>query len=145
MECELCGRAGADRKAEVEGAVLSVCERCASLGRDLTPPAEISIPQKPKPRLPEELDVSVAPNSPELIRKSREKKKLTQQQLAAQIKEPISSLKRIEEGWEPPLLVLQKLERELGIKLLERVTTGTLPTNPKKPKLTIGDLIEVKA
>ncbi len=144
MECELCGRAGVDRKAEVEGAVLNVCERCASLGRDLTPSVETLI-QKPKPRLPEELDVSVAPNFPELIRKSREKKKLTQQQLAAQIKEPISSLKRIEEGWEPPLVVLKKIEREMGIKLLERVSAGKSQPLPKKAKLTIGDMIEVKA
>ncbi|MBI4015413.1 MAG: TIGR00270 family protein [Candidatus Aenigmarchaeota archaeon] len=144
VECELCGRAGADKRAEVEGAVLNVCERCSSLGKDLTPVQITQVNKKPVPKLPDELEVSVIPNFSDIIRKTREKKNLTQQQLAANIKETMSSLRRIEEGWEPPLTVLQKIERELSIRLLERVSAGKSTALAKKPKLTIGDMIEVK-
>ena len=143
MECELCGRAGADKRAEVEGAFLNVCERCSSLGKDITPAQITPFSKKPVPKLPEELEVSVIPNLSELIRKGRETKKLTQQQLAAQIKESVSIVRRIEEGWGPPLTVIKKLERALGIKLFE-----TLRETHNKPaanaKLTIGDVVEVK-
>lgn len=115
MECEICG-SGADRKAEIEGAVLNVCKSCAGAGREI-------IEQKPKApkfaRLPEEMRSMLTEDFSQAVKTAREKRRLSQEQLASAIKEKLSIIKRVEDGWKPPLQTARKIEKFLGIRLVE--------------------------
>lgn len=117
MECEICG-SEADRKAEIEGAVLDVCKNCALAGR------EIAV-QKPKilklARLPEGMQSLLIEDFPQAIKSAREKRRLSQEHLASAVKEKLSIMKRIEEGWKPPLQTAKKIEKFLGIRLIENI------------------------
>lgn len=139
-ECEICGNK-ATRKAKIESAVLSVCNECVKLGKEI-------IKIKPKPKkpatLPEELNLIIKDNFSFLIRQNREKKQLTQEQLASSIKEKASIIKRMEDGWEPPLSVIKKLERFFDIKLMGEISEEKITKKEEKEELTIGDVIKVK-
>ena len=78
-----------------------------------------------------------------VIRKSREKKKLTQEDLAKKLKEKASVIKRIEDGWEPSVKLIEKIERFFGIKLREKIEENILGKKSDSRSLTIGDIVEV--
>ncbi|MFZ3077361.1 MAG: multiprotein-bridging factor 1 family protein [Candidatus Aenigmatarchaeota archaeon] len=140
MQCEICGSA-ADRKAEIEGAVLNVCGSCSAFGKQL-------VRERPKflnpLKLPEETQLALIKNFQEIIRTARMKKQLSQEQLASEIKEKMSLVKRMEEGWSPPLQIARKIERFLGIILLEKVQQETGKTESVKSGVTIGDVVVMK-
>ncbi len=144
MECELCGIREASRKAEIEGVVLNVCERCTRYGKEIfeerkkeKEPIAQAIPETEK--VPVE-DFSLR------VKKLREERKLSQEELAAKIKEKVSVIKRIEDGWVPEEKVIEKLEKFFRTKLTEEVSLET----PKQQKheqrktLTLGDIVEIK-
>ena len=143
MRCELCGAPDANRKAEIEGAVLNVCANCVNLGKEMATVKMIERP-KPKIRMPSSMDYDLKDNFGSLIRKSREKKGLTQEELAAKIKEKHSIIKQIEHGWEPPLAVIRKLEKYLNINLIEASAESDYKTKAKRESLTLGDIAELK-
>ncbi len=146
MECELCGMREASKKARIEGVVLSVCERCARFGeevREIAKPSAHAEKMKEKQEIFEEVPVE---NFGEVVKELREKRNLTQEELAAKIKEKLSVIKRIEEGWIPEENVVRKLERFFGVKLTEKI--AAFPEKEKQEKeeaLTIGDVVEVRA
>ncbi len=115
MECEICG-SEADRKAEIEGAVLNVCKKCAGSGREI-------IQKQPKilklARLPEGMRSILTENFSQVIKTAREKRRLSQEQFAFAVKEKLSIIKRIEDGWKPPLQTAKKIEKFLGVRVVE--------------------------
>lgn len=141
MECEICG-ARADRKAEIEGSVLNVCRDCSAFGR------EIKIREQAKAlnplKLPEEMSLAFVDNFSKTVRQAREKRRLSQEQLASAIKEGLSLIKRTEEGWKPPLAVARKIEKFLGIKLIEGVQDASGKAETKRKEVTIGDVMVLK-
>jgi len=141
-ECELCGSKKANRKAKIEGVILTVCENCVNFGNEIKPP-EIKVVKKYVPKI-EEPEEILKPNFNEIIRTSRERMKLKQEDLAKKINEKLSIIKRIEEGWEPPSSLIRKLEKFFNIKLTEKPEEKTLEKKTDKKKLTIGDMIEVR-
>jgi len=68
---------------------------------------------------------------------------LTQEELAKKLKEKASIIKRIEEGWEPPLKLINKIEKFFNIKLREQIEEKVLEKKSDSKKLTIGDIVEV--
>jgi len=140
MECEICG-ARASRKSKIEGVVMDVCERCAELGE------EIKLPRAqapPKVKLPNELEIVIKSDLGNIIKKEREKKGLTQEQLAKKLMLRTSVLARIEGGWEPPLAIVESLEKFFKIKLKEKVETKKSKASAGVGSVTIGDIVEIK-
>ena len=67
---------------------------------------------------------------------------LTQEELAKKLKEKLSVIKRIEDGWEPPINLIKKLERFFNIELTEELKEEHFERKPRK-SITIGDVVEV--
>ncbi|MFH1473396.1 MAG: multiprotein bridging factor aMBF1 [Candidatus Aenigmatarchaeota archaeon] len=140
VECVLCG-SKATRKAKVEGSVLDVCDECVKFGKEI-PKIEIRKKEMKTTQI-EEMEQELVKDFHKIIRKSREKKKLTQDDLAKKLKEKASVIKRIEEGWKPSMKLIKKLERFFEIKLREKLEESVLDKRTGSRNLTIGDIVEV--
>ncbi len=108
-------------------------------------------PSRPKPRprgggpLLDEMDL--IEDYPMVIRSARQKKKLSQEELAQKVGERVATLQSIESGRiKPTRKAIRGLERELGISLLEQ--KGTVPLKVGRGKgaggSTLGDIVKVK-
>jgi len=75
-------------------------------------------------------DVILQPNYGELVRRAREKKGLTAEQLAKKLNEKESVIRRVEEEkLRPPEALVDKLEKELEVKI--RASPPPAPASPK--------------
>ena len=145
MECELCGIRSSCCKAEIEGVILNVCEQCAKYGKKITTPPK-KLVKKVSPALPKIEKIPVEDFS-ERVRKLREQRKLSQEELARSVKEKVSVIKRIEEGWIPEEKVIEKLEKFFGVKLTEEIVENEFKSKKEAKNtqvLTIGDIVEIK-
>ena len=79
-----------------------------------------------------------------LIKNERAKRSLTQEELAKKLNEKASLIKRVEEGWEPPLSMIKKLERFFNIELTEEIEEKQIESKTDRKELTIGDVVEVR-
>ncbi len=139
VECEICGSA-ADRKAEIEGVVLNVCGSCSKFGKDIVVQQKRTVKIL---KLPDEMQIVFMENFSGTIKKARMKRQLSQEQLASAIKEKMSLIKRMEEGWNPPIETARKLEKFLGVKLLGAVKEAGGSIETEKKEVTIGDIIAI--
>jgi putative transcription factor len=142
----------------VEGAEMTTCGDCASLGTPyqeakpipLGTPIPVatyvsttrlsSVPSKlagrRAPREIQELDL--AENYPQIIQKARRKLELSQEDLAMKVKEHLSIIQKIELGKiEPNVRLIRSLEHVLRVRLL------VLTSEPPVPKLAPGTIKEV--
>jgi putative transcription factor len=167
---------GRGRNVIIEGAAMLVCPQCsAKFGKQPTSSEsrlssaprtrpswigdpEISTPTqskrvsapkpKPKPRSGVLIDdMELIEDYDKAIRAARQRKQLSQEELAQKIGERISTLQSIETGRLKPIgKTIRGLERELEISLLEPV--GTAPIKVSKDKTsagpTLGDRVIVK-
>lgn len=131
MQCEICGaEAGKGRTIELDGSTLIVCAECVAFGVEKKPLAEATggAANAPKPtqtigqpffeREEFDLGLDIVPDFGARIRKAREQKQLTVQELAAKVFEKESVLHRIEsQAIKPSDQLIAKLEKALGIKL----------------------------
>ena len=148
--CELCGAEGRLFKAIVEGTELAVCEECAKHGKVLEEVREPIVEEKKAERVVEEPEEeviqAVVPDFSEKIRMKREELGLNHEDFAKKISEKESIVHKLETGeFEPPIDTAKKLERILGIKLIE----GYKETHERIEKvaageLTVGDLVKIK-
>ncbi|MFA6036307.1 MAG: multiprotein bridging factor aMBF1, partial [Candidatus Micrarchaeia archaeon] len=147
-ECEICGAEGADYLALIEGARMRVCADCAAGGQLLQgPPKPV---QRPAAGLQstgrQKSEVDVVPDFGAKIKNAREKMHLERKVLAEMISEKESIIERLEhEKMLPPETVALKLQKALGIVLLEQVGTGGGSySKDVKKGLTLGDIVFVK-
>ncbi len=141
MNCELCGANSELFRAVVEGAQIKVCTKCGKFGKVL---GKAMQEQKPEKRQTEEKIFSMAPGYGALIRKGREKLGMKQDEFARKLAEKESIIHKIEvEAIEPGTELAKKLERILGIKLVEEKEEETKISKPKKDEITIGDFVKV--
>ncbi|EQB69603.1 MAG: hypothetical protein AMDU5_GPLC00003G0153 [Thermoplasmatales archaeon Gpl] len=145
MECELCGKKTDHlKKVKIDGAVMAVCSDCEKFGTPLenyrnkpviksvssNSQSNISaqpvfIPQqKPRKKTTKEADIDeleIVPDYAVLIRETREKTGMTQDEFAAKIKEKRTSIAAIERGsLKPDIKTARKIELFLKIKLVEK-------------------------
>ncbi len=92
----------------------------------------------------EEMDQAIKSNFRLLVKSERAKRNLTQEDLAKKLNEKVSLIKRVEEGWEPPLNIVKKLERFFNIELTEELEEKQIESKTDKTELTIGDVVEVR-
>lgn len=151
INCDLCGKSDEGLlRTLIEGVELSVCTECSKFGKVIGPSMKY-IPKKPKKTVIEEpkeekIEILVE-NYSELIKKRRESLGLSQKDFAKRINEKESTVHHIETGhFEPSLAIARKLERTLGIKLIEEHEENhELPAKKKSEEsFTLGDFIKTK-
>lgn len=162
MLCELCGRSVAFcKKVTIEGVQLEVCAECARFGVESK--SERPKEPAPKPVIAQRLEVREKRSRPKdiltgvekeelvedyaaRIRDARSKKGMTQKELAMKINERVTVLSKVETGdMRPDDKLVAKLEKELGIKLKEKVAEVPLSrSGTGGPALTLADLIRLQ-
>jgi putative transcription factor len=162
MECEMCGKKVATRRYMVDRTVMNLGIECSKYGTPLDAPAPIgtqaAIQQGLERRATRMTGKSVYGGEAEQwvlvedfgarVHKAREAKGLTHDQLGNKVSARVPELKQIESNkLRPSDDLARRLEKELGIQLVERVQeapSGLLGAG-KKPAsgagLTIGDLL----
>ena len=169
LNCDICGRQihGRPNRVVVEGAEMTACGDCASLGTPyqeakpipLTTPIPVatrmsstrlrSVPSKlADRRAPREVqEFDLAENYPQIIQKARRKLELSQEDLAMKVKEHLSFIQKIELGkMEPNVRLVRALEHVLRVKLL--VLTSEPPVPKPAPgtrqEITLADVAKIK-
>ncbi len=158
MICELCGKnVTFSKKVTIEGVPLEVCAECAKFGIEAkkAPPKEAG----PKPVIAQRLEVREKPRDiyegsekEELaddyaarIRNARSEHGMTQKELAMKINERVTVLSKVETGdMRPDDKLVAKLEKELGIKLKEKVMEIPASKGTGTSALTLADLIRMQ-
>jgi len=150
MHCELCGRE--IRRGfliRIEGAVLVACDDCAERGEIIRRVYERE-QRKPEREYTreeqEDVEEVLVDNYGRIIRRARESRGLSIQELAAKIGIKESTLRKIEdEKLVPPVDVARKLERVLGIRLYVKERTAEYkPEGAPKKELTLGDIVRLR-
>ncbi len=159
MECEVCGRKiwGKPVSVVIEGTEMKTCKQCARFGREAKTWSRVPRREPGKPvavtrkRYPyggkREPILEVVEDYSSIIRRAREARKLTQEELGRKINEKVSVIARLEAGkMKPSVEIAKKLERALDIKILEEITEEEEYSTSGKAsgELTIGDIIKIK-
>jgi len=159
--CEMCGReleAREAKRAVVEGSLLILCPQCyQKLSKQgvakeymVTPTKQVrsrvstSTPSRRQARRLEEYEV--VEDYAVRIKTARERLGWSQEVLALKVGESVNTIKRIEASrLKPSIDLAKKLERVLGIKLLEPIVeeVGETRSSKEANTLTIGDLIRL--
>lgn len=170
LTCDVCGAPidGEPVIVEIDGAVLTLCQRCARkyVGtkgvKVIRGPSQVSTGSQgitavryetrrgttyrvSKPRINVD-KYEVVENYAELIREARESLGMSRDVLARVLGVKDSILKRIEDGQLiPDIELARKLEKVLGISLLrETENVGTMTEKPVNKSLTLGDVVMIR-
>jgi len=163
LNCEICGSTiyGPPKRIVIEGSRLLACMRCSNLGepdvkgdaptlQNASTPRPLGSPKSTKPtvsRLPREVEeLEITEECPKLIKKAREKNRMSQQDLAEAVKERLTIIQKIELGkMTPNLRLTHTLEHVLRIKLLLPRKEPEIPVGKMdQSELTLGDVIQYK-
>lgn len=144
-QCEICGKVTELIRCTIEGCEMSVCMNCAKFGTAAERAANITtrIGKAAKPSARQDEEEPVIIDASRKVKDARERKGLTQEQLAKAVAEKESVIHRIESGAMTPMLATaEKLENFLGIKIIEKIERkeGAVKEG-KSESFTIGDLI----
>jgi len=129
--CEVCGTkiVGEQLQAEIDGATLVVCPRCAKLGKpvkqlfsvaSLSHNTSTQMYRKPEQVIADD-SLVVRDDYPTIIRNARTSMGLTQEQLGMKVNEKSSVIAKLETGkLKPSIQLARKLENLMKVHLLER-------------------------
>ena len=162
MECEICGKPVPEHnpiRAKIEGSVMVVCKECSKLGKiQKAPPKPKFVKQQGKRKRPtntrktnysrnDEPSEELIENFSFEVRKAREGKGWSREDLGKKINERVSVITRIETGkMTPDIKLTKKLERALDIKLLEKIDNIDLNQfiNTSSGERTLGNIMKIK-
>jgi putative transcription factor len=161
MICELCGtEVSRTKNVAIESTVLAACNECARFGQEVSTPVvrRGSLPPviaqrlEARQRRQTPRDVYSVPPASELaedfpmrIREAREVRGWKQADLGAKINEKASVIAKLESGaMTPGDSLVKKLERELGIKLTEKLEPVVVKKTPISGGITLGDLVKMR-
>ena len=147
LYCDICGKSPVRAQILIEGAKLLACGACMRSGKIL-----IRFDEEPKvapvEKSPMESSEEIVEGYGRSIKNAREKLQLPLSVVAERINEKESFLHAIEGERLPPTIeVARKLEKELGIKLVEKVAasvSGTASPSKGFSAPTLGDMVESK-
>lgn len=147
-QCEMCGREADLFIVMIEGAQMRVCKEDAKFGKILAmAPKPLSKKEEIKQSKPEKeiLEIVVADFS-KRIKDSRERLKLSQEELGKKVAEKESVIQHLETNhMRPSLELARKLEKFFKIVLIETVEeVHGASKAAKSDTLTLGDLIKIK-
>lgn len=148
MECEICG-AEVKRPVTivVEGTRMSVCPHCASHGTILHGTQQNPTKIHRHSRYKKEEDFEIVAGYGQLIHEARQKKGWKQEELARKVNEPTSTISHLELGkMAPPRKIAQKLEKVLGIRLIEQGAEAGKVELDRSPEaaITLGDVVKIR-
>jgi putative transcription factor len=152
INCDLCGKIEeSPSRALIEGVELDVCQACCRFGKMLVPVKRYSPKEQHmmlKKSAPREESVElIVDNYSEIVKKKRESMGLSQKEFAMKLNEKESIIHKIETGHlEPSLDLAGKLQKVLGIKLVERhqETRMAAGKGKKDAGFTLGDFVKVR-
>ena len=161
MECEICGKPVPENnpiRAKIEGSVMVVCKECSKLGKIQKAPPKPKYVKQEKTKRPtntrkknytrrdEPTDELIEHFNVE-IRKARESRKWSREDLGKKINERVSVITRIETGkMTPDTKLTKKFEKALNIKLLEEVNNIDLNqfVSNSSGERTLGNIMKIK-
>jgi len=148
MNCDLCGKEAELYKALVEATELNVCSNCSKYGKVIGK-AKASFERKYAKIIPqkevEEAIETVVSNFGELLKRKREELGLSHKDFAKKIAEKESILHKLETAALVPTLErARRLEKMLGLKLVEELKEEPLTQQKSKAELTLGDMVKIK-
>lgn len=169
MICEMCGKQSEYTKTiSIEGTQLKVCKECSRFGESSdgkggkkaaagAAPSKAMVAERLQARErrmrtrdvyqeEETTAVDLVTEYAHVIRDARMAKNLKQEELAAKLNERASVVAKLESGSiRPSDTLIKKLEKELGVKLTEKVSVVKTESGHSSGKaLTLGDLIKKK-
>ena len=155
INCDLCGRVEENlSRTLIENVELNVCKECSKFGKVLAPVKRYSPKEQHKmmqkaqqSHAPKEEKIEIiVENYAELIKKKRESKGMSQKDFALKINEKESTMHHIETGAsEPSMELAKKLERALGLKLIEHhEEQHGISKRKMEEGFTLGDFIKAK-
>jgi putative transcription factor len=155
LYCDICGKAPVRAQILLEGAKLLACGSCMRGGKilhrfiDDETGAGGPGTAAGGPYTVVEATEEIIEEFGKILRSARERIGLPLSVVAERIREKESYLHAIEGGrLVPTLEVARKLEKELGVKLIERTSATVAPTGPGASKAytppTLADMVDVK-
>jgi len=160
MPCELCGReCKGGKEAIIDGAKMFVCPDCIKYAEGVVeqePERTWNPPQPPRQLIKKthniERDIykdkgmekELVINWNQLIEQARKRKGLTREELGFKIGERTVTIAKLENGdLRPSDQTIAKLEKELGIRLMEEIKNeSTRPQTQTQGRFTLGDFIK---
>jgi putative transcription factor len=159
MQCEICGAEirGNPICITIDNSELQVCQKCAPYGkpvdkrtpvsRKISPVARVvtRTENRPKKDFFDILKDELLDNYDQIIRDARKAKGWSQEDLAENIKEKASLIRKIERSEiVPEDTVRKKLEHALNIKLTERLDASGQEVSHLTKDTTLGDIVKIK-
>ncbi len=146
--CELCGKdTDSLKKAKIEGATLKVCDSCADMGETVeTGGKKTRKKKKKKSRTRKKKTKTLDPNYGDKVKQAREGEKLSITEVADDLNEKESVIKKVEgEELKPDRSLASKLSKKFGIDLYTNPDVADVDTDSGDTrKATLGDVAEVK-
>lgn len=148
LYCDICGRAPVRAQILVEGAKLLACGSCMRSGKVIHRFEEedegghIEFQKPSNLKAEDEIVEGVG----KIIKDARDRAKLPLAVVAERVNEKESYIDALENNrLTPSMAVARKLERELGIKLVEKVQPSVAPSAPlstgRPSAPTLGDML----
>jgi len=163
MICELCGKdVTFCKKVTIEGVQLEVCTECSKFGIEAKKDTKKDEEESPKPIIAQRLEFrekrsrprdiyssgereELAENYGARMREARERKGLSLKDLGTRINERVTVLSKVEAGsMRPEDKLVAKIEKELGIKMKEKVAEVVAAKQTGSRTLTLADLIKMQ-
>lgn len=144
-KCELCGEeADSTTKVKIEGAKMKVCGSCEEIGETIETKKKTK--SKKKERSRKRNNETLANDYGEKIKQARESRELSIKELADQLNEKNSVLKKVErEELKPDKSLAQKISGELDIEIYVNPEVNEYEdTSSDSRKATLGDVADVK-
>jgi len=157
MQCELCGKDCYECKlAVVDGVRMMLCPSCMRYGEGVKGVVETPVNvqksllgriRRPKVKdIYKEMNRELVSGWNDLIKRARIKKGLSREELGFRIGERTVTIAKIENGdLRPSDKIVEKLEKELGITLVEEVrSVSTGSGGSHSGDLTLGDFLKTE-
>ncbi|MBU0532850.1 TIGR00270 family protein [Candidatus Micrarchaeota archaeon] len=146
LSCDICGNTPIRAQIFLEGAKLLVCGRCMKSGKIIHKFYEDEpVEEAPQPRSRATATEEVVEGFAKIIKEGRQKLKLPLAVVAERISEKESYLQAIEGGrLTPTMEVAKKLEKELGVQLIEKAEKSIAPSRMSSGRFTeptLGDMV----
>jgi putative transcription factor len=149
LYCDICGKAPVRAQILIEGAKLLACASCMRSGKVLHRfDDEERAPAAGGPVMVIEATEEIIEDFPRIVKVARERIGLPLSVVAERIREKESFLHALEGGrLTPTLEVARKLEKELGVKLVEKVSATVAASNTGSRVFTpptLADMVDLK-
>lgn len=149
LYCDICGKSPVRAQIQIEGAKLLACGSCMRGGKVLHRFDDMGEQvERPLPPSAVETTEEITEGFGKIIRNAREKSGLPLAVIAERVREKESYLQALEhERFMPTVEVARKLEKELGVRLVEKSQSvaGPAASGPKSyTPPTLADMVEVK-